>query len=192
MYEGRYIPGQRLAEPDLMAYYDASRSTVREALKQLSADGVVVHTAFRGSHIRSLTRSEAADLFSITEVLMGLTARQAAERLESEEDRDKLLDLFHAIENYQDEEGRYAFLRLRNRFFLHLVAISKNNEILRILPSLQVHLIRNRLSVPKQERIEGYRRITQAVLSGDATTAEEVTRSYVHKTARCILPHFSA
>ena len=35
LYEGRYVSGQRLAEPDLIARYGVSRSTVREAIKPL-------------------------------------------------------------------------------------------------------------------------------------------------------------
>lgn len=191
LYEGRYVPGQRLVEPDLMAYYDVGRSTVREALKQLSADGIIVHAAFRGAHIRTLTRSEAANLFSIAEVLMGLAARTAAGKIDTPGARDKLLELFQAIVDYKDEEGRFEFLRRRNRYFQHLVTISGNEEILRILPRLQVHLIRNRLAVPKEDRIAGYTRITEAVLSGDGAAAEKAARAYVNKTASFSLPHFA-
>ena len=41
LYEGRYVAGQRLAEPDLMRSYGVARSTVREAIKRLVAEGVL-------------------------------------------------------------------------------------------------------------------------------------------------------
>lgn len=190
LYEGRYVPGQRLVEPDLMAQYGVSRSTVREALKQLSADGIAVTAAFRGAHIRKLTRAEAENLFSITEVILGLAARQAAQRIDAPGAREKITELFQAIAEYRDEEGRFEFLRRRNRYFRQLVQISGNEEINSILPRLQVHLIRNRLSVPPAERIEGYRQITEAVLAGDSDAAEAAARRYVARTAACILPYF--
>lgn len=190
LYEGRYVAGQRLVEPDLMAQYDVSRSTVREALKELSSDGIVEHAAFRGAQIRKLTRTEAANLFSITEVILGLATRQAAEKIDTPGARKDVQEHFDAISGFREEEGRYAFLRRRNRYFRLLVTISGNFEILRILPRLQVHLIRNRLSVPPAERIEGYRRITDAVLAGDGAAAEAAARDYVLKTAAFILPHF--
>lgn len=190
LYEGRYVAGQRLVEPDLMAQYDVSRSTVREALKQLHADGIVELAAFRGAQIRRMSRAEAANLFSITEVVLGLAARQAAEKIDAPGARAKIEELFAAIANYKDEEGRFEFLRRRNRYFRGLVSISGNEEILRILPRLQVHLIRNRLTVPPVERIEGYRLITEAILAGDAGRAENAARLYVQKTAAFILPHF--
>lgn len=190
LYEGRYVAGQRLVEPDLMAQYDVSRSTVREALKQLHADGIIELAAFRGAQVRRMSRAEAANLFSITEVVLGLAARQAAEKISAPGARDKVKGLFASIAEYRDEEGRFEFLRRRNRYFRGLVEISGNEEILRILPRLQVHLIRNRLTVPPSERIGGYRRITEAILAGDPAKAEAAARDYVVKTAAFILPHF--
>lgn len=190
LYEGRYVAGQRLVEPDLMAHYNVSRSTVREALKELSSDGIVEIAAFRGAQIRKLSRAEAANLFSITEVILGLAARQAAQNIDTPGARERIEELFRSMSEYRDEEGPFGFLRRRNRYFRQLVAISGNEEIHRILPRLQVHLIRNRLAVPPNERIEGYRRITRAVLAGDTIAAEETAREYVRKTAACILPHF--
>ncbi len=190
LYEGRYIAGQRMVEPDLMAQYDVSRSTVREALKQLAADGIVVLAAFRGAQIRKLTRSEAANLFAVTEVILGLAARQAAQRIDAPGAREKIEELFRSIAEFNDADDRFGFLRRRNRYFRQLVAVSGNDEIQSILPRLQVHLIRNRLSVPPADRIAGYRRITEAVLSGDPVAAESAARDYVARTAACILPHF--
>ncbi|MEY8841320.1 FCD domain-containing protein, partial [Cribrihabitans sp. XS_ASV171] len=123
-------------------------------------------------------------------VILGLAARQAAERIDAPRARERIEEAFATIREYRDEEGRFEFLRRRNRYFRLLVEISGNDEIHRILPRLQVHLIRNRLTVPPADRIEGYRRITEAVLAGDGPTAETMAREYVAGTASCVLPHF--
>ncbi|KAF0807650.1 GntR family transcriptional regulator [Alcanivorax xiamenensis] len=190
LYEGRYIPGQRLVEPDLVRYYGVGRSTVREALKQLTADGIVVTYAFRGAQIRKLTRAEAANLFAITEVMLGLVARQAADHMDSKEKRERLQAHFSAIANHSESDGHFAFLQHRNRYFRVLIDIGRNEEILRLLPRLQVHLIRNHAILPPTERIKGYRRITQAVLRGDGQGAEHVTRQYIASIASSTLPYF--
>jgi len=190
LYEGRYVPGQRLVEPDLMAHYGLSRGTVREALKQLSSDGIVVSHPYRGAQIRSLSRPEAANIFAVTEVILGLAARQAALRIDAPGAREKIARHFEKIASHRDAGDRFEFIRLRNRYFRALIEISGNDELRTILPRLQVHLIRNRLTVPPEERIAGYRKITQAILAQDAEAAETAARSYVAKTAACVLPHF--
>lgn len=190
LYEGRYIAGQRMVEPDLMAHYNVSRSSVREALKQLNSDGIVTLAAFRGAQIRKLSRDEARNLFLITEVVLGLAARQAAQRIDAPGEREAITELFSAIADFKEEDGRFEFLQRRSRFFRQMVKMSGNDEIRKILPRLQVHLIRNQLSVPPSERIQGYRQITDALLVGDDRAAEAAARDYVAKTAAFILPHF--
>ncbi|MGD9864353.1 MAG: GntR family transcriptional regulator [Pseudodonghicola sp.] len=190
LYEGRYAPGQRLVEPDLMAQYEVSRSTVREALKQLTADGIVVSHAYRGASIRRLTRQEAANFLSITEVVLGLAARQAAQQIDKPGARALLTRHFDAIAAHRDESDRFDFIRRRDRYFRALIEIGGNTELASILPRLQVNLIRNRLTVPPQQRVEGYRKITDAILSGDPRKAEAAARSYVTRMGACLLPYF--
>ncbi|MBN9887155.1 GntR family transcriptional regulator [Salipiger abyssi] len=191
IYEGYYVAGQRLAEPDLGDRYGLSRSSVREGLKQLAADGIVVLLPFKGAQIRKLTRREAENLFSITEVILGLAARQAAAHIDEDGARDKLTASFEAIAEQRESDDRHAFIRHRNRYFRTLVDINGNDELWRLLPKLQVHLIRNRLAVPRDDRIQGYREITDAILSGDEDAAEQAARRYVRKTASCALPEFT-
>ncbi|MEZ5676711.1 transcriptional regulator, GntR family [Thalassovita litoralis] len=192
LYEGRYVPGQRLAEPDLVADYGLSRGTVREALKQLASDGVVIAHPYKGAQIRSLTRPEAANIFAVTEVILGLAARQAAHNIDTPGARETITTHFNAIAAHNSESDRFEFIRQRNRYFRALIEISGNDELRTILPRLQVHLIRNRLAVPPADRVHGYHNITQAVLEGAPDRAEQAARSYVAKTAACVLPHFPA
>lgn len=190
LYEGRYVPGQRLVEPDLVTYYGLSRGTVREALKQLATDGVVIAHPYRGAQIRSLSRAEAANMFAVTEVILGLAARQAAQNIDAPGAREKITTQFKAIAAHNGESDRFEFIRQRNRYFRTLIEISGNDELRTILPRLQVHLIRNRLAVPPQDRIDGYHSITQSILDGTPDRAEQAARSYVAKTAACVLPYF--
>ncbi|WP_204318780.1 GntR family transcriptional regulator [Pseudooceanicola aestuarii] len=190
LYEGRYVAGQRLVEPDLMEDYQVGRSTVREALKELSSHGIVILAAHRGAHIRKLRRHEAENLFLTTEVVLGLAARQAALHSDAPGARDTLTEALARIQDHRDADGRFEYLRRRNRYIRKLVAISGNDEVQRLLPRLQVHLIRNKLSVPLNQRVTGFEAITSAVLSRDPAKAEDAARAYVRRTANWVLPHF--
>jgi DNA-binding GntR family transcriptional regulator len=190
LYEGRYVPGQRLVEPDLMAQFGVGRSTVREALKKLVSEGIVVSHPFRGAQIRNLSRGEAVNLFAITEVILGLAARQAAQNPDAGK-RKAIVGYFKGIERFREEFGRFEFLKRRNDFFRALVDIAGNEEILRIIPGLQVNLIRNVLVISPKERIEAYGRIANAVVEGEGEAAERAARDYVSKVANLTLPHFA-
>src|SRR5579875_1804847 len=47
--QARYVPGQRLVEPDMMRDFDVSRGTVREALRRLAAEGFVQIELYSGA-----------------------------------------------------------------------------------------------------------------------------------------------
>lgn len=190
LYEGYYIAGQRLAERDLMEHYGLSRSSVREALNQMAADGVVELHPHRGARIRKLTREEAANIFSITEVILGLAARQAAARIDEGDAREQLKASFDGVEKHVGDGDHLGFIRQRNHYFRTLISINRNDELWRLLPKLQVHLVRNRPYVPSDARVQGYREITEAILAADEEAAEAAARRYVRTTASYVLPHF--
>ncbi len=190
IYEGIYVPGQRLVEQDLVVEYKSSRSTVREAIKLLKADGIVATHAYRGAQIRKLSKADALNILAVTEVIIGLAARQAAEHIEEPGARERLHEALEGLVNAPADESRYDFVRRRNHFYSTLIKISGNHELARFMQKLQVHLIRNRVVVPREERIAGYRGIAEMIDRGDAAGAEERARQYARRTAELLLPLF--
>lgn len=78
--EGRFKPGERLKEGELCAWTGVSRTAVREALRQLEAEGVVDNIANRGPVVATVTPDEARQHYEIRGLLEGLVARTLAER----------------------------------------------------------------------------------------------------------------
>src|SRR5277367_656435 len=72
---GRLLPGARLIERELIAMMGVSRTVIREALRQLEAEGLVSNIPNKGPIVRELTIEEAKDLYAIRAVLEGLAAR---------------------------------------------------------------------------------------------------------------------
>ncbi|MCF2527230.1 GntR family transcriptional regulator [Yinghuangia soli] len=73
-------PGQRLVERDLAAEMEVSRIPLREALRRLEAEGLVVLVPQRGALVSPFTPADVRDLFDVRESLEVLAARLAAER----------------------------------------------------------------------------------------------------------------
>lgn len=78
--EGRYPPGTRLVEQRLAQAHDVSRTPVREALRRLEAEGLVVVARNRGAQVRRLDADEIADLYDARSRLESYAAELAAER----------------------------------------------------------------------------------------------------------------
>jgi DNA-binding GntR family transcriptional regulator len=80
MVENRYPPGHRLVEQQLAAELGLSRTPVREALRMLEAEGLVVSERNRGAMVRPLSPTEVADLYGLRIRLESYAVELATER----------------------------------------------------------------------------------------------------------------
>jgi len=75
---GALLPGARLRETDLAARLGISRTPVREAIRLLETDGLVIHLPRQGATLRRLDPPEVIELYEMRAVLEGTAARLAA------------------------------------------------------------------------------------------------------------------
>ncbi|MFI7673613.1 GntR family transcriptional regulator [Actinophytocola sp. NPDC049390] len=78
--EGRLRPGERLIEAKIAAELSLSRTPVREAVRMLAADGLVITERNRGAIVRSLDRGDVLDLYELRARLESYAAELAAAR----------------------------------------------------------------------------------------------------------------
>ena len=77
---GSMVPGQRLDEMVLAKKYGVSRTPVREAIRALTAIGLVQNTGKQGSQVAKLSISMLIEMFELMAVLEGMCAQLAARR----------------------------------------------------------------------------------------------------------------
>lgn len=189
LYEGRFVPGQRLVEADLTRAYGVSRGSVREALSRLAAEGIVALNLHRGAQIRMMTRSEAENFVTLLELLIGLAARLAAQKLKAAAKtspaRKKFQQVCRHLLGFEEKPESYELIRARNRFYECLVEIGGNDALGRMLPLMSVHLVRVQFRAFQDQsninRYIGYQQISEAVLAGDARRAELAGRRHVRR-----------
>ena len=131
---GAFVPGQHLLEPDLTRRLGISRGSLREALKHLSAAGIVTLNRFRGAYIAALDRKSVLDLLEVLEPLARLAARLAAQHCDTQEKRALLIAATVAIEDASRSRNRADYLDQRRQFYSTLVEIGGNRELERAMP----------------------------------------------------------
>ena len=67
--DGRLKPGERLNEAQISKEMGLSKSPVREAIKELTAGGILIAEPFKGTYVKGLSRKEARELFSLRRIL---------------------------------------------------------------------------------------------------------------------------
>ncbi len=132
---GRKAPGTWLRQEHLAREMGVSQTPVREALKQLAAEGLVEHVPYRGIRVVQFTVEDVEDLYESRAVLEPMAARFAA-RASTEEDL-RLLESLHERMLPCNSPGRLAEYReLNRRFHEAIVAASRRPFLTRTLRHL--------------------------------------------------------
>ena len=82
---GSMLPGERLDEMMLAKKYDVSRTPVREAIRALTAIGLVQNTGRQGAEVAQISISMLIEMFELMAVLEGMCAQLAARRATEDE-----------------------------------------------------------------------------------------------------------
>lgn len=102
--EGRYRPGERLQEQRIASDLRLSRTPVREALRSLEAEGLVVIALNRGAVVRPIDVAEVEDLYELRARLESFAAHRAVGRA----GRADLERMDEAIAAFDDQADRAA------------------------------------------------------------------------------------
>jgi DNA-binding GntR family transcriptional regulator len=192
--EQRLTQGSRLIERELCEMLGVSRTLVREALRQLEAEGLVTIIPHRGPAVAVLDRNTAASIYEVRAVLEALAGRLFVERA-GEEFKRRLRAAFATMMDADKRGDAAAGLRGTAQFYETLFAGAKNEVIAATLRPLggRIHLLRARsMSMPgrRAESLREMRAILEAVLSEDADRASEACFRHVQNASLWALQSF--
>lgn len=184
---GLLAPGQRLVEADFTRRLGVSRSSVREAFRRLTADGLLAFVPHRGVSVRQLTRAEVDNLFDIRGALEALAVRLALPRL----DRAALAGLQARLDAAEAAGDMAAFSALNRAWHALFAAAAANPQLAAMIAGLgnSIYWLQFRVLVDRDRTFATnaeHRAVTAAVLAGDAAAAEAAMRAHVDGSRRLI------
>jgi GntR family transcriptional regulator, trigonelline degradation regulator len=137
--ELRLQPGQRLVERELIERLGVSRTTVREALRELAAEGLVTSIPQKGSIVAVPSMKEASEVYEVRALLEGAAARQFAERA-SEVHVAALKGAFFAIASAANDDDPKALLIAKDAFYEVLFDGCDNSIIRQVIGGLHARV----------------------------------------------------
>lgn len=193
---GEYAPGVKLVERELTLRYGVGRTGVREALRYLAAEGILELNENRGARVKSLSYSDALDMYQVREELEGLAGQLFAVRGTPEEKIEFAQSLEPVREAMHDGDVTRTLV-LSDIYYGHLLRGARNPELHRLIELLHVRINQvRRVSVSMSERAEstldGLQRIVNAVLVGDPVEARAACIAHVRASAAATLPVLAA
>lgn len=125
IHTGLLKTGAKLVERDLCARLGVSRTSLREALRQLEAEGLVNLVPYRGPEVAGLSLSDAEQIYQVRELLEGFAGQQFA-KLASEQQRIELENCFEEIGRTVKARKYEQLIDLKERFYEILLAGAGN------------------------------------------------------------------
>jgi DNA-binding GntR family transcriptional regulator len=165
-----------------MKEFGMGRSTVRESIRRMETEGIVTVHPDRGAVIRKMSTAESINALLVMELCIGLAARQAAERIEVDGACKRLEKTWRELQEHRHSPDGYELLVARNRFYRTIADLSGNQELQRIISSIQILLIRLEYSLSSHTRFEDYARMVDAILGGDGVAAEAAARKHIARS----------
>lgn len=190
--ELRLRPGHRLIERELIEQIGVSRTTIREVLRQLAAEGLVTTIPQKGAIVAAPSRQDAEDLYEVRGALEALAARRFAERATAEQ-VTALRRSFTAFERLTNQRADIAeLLRAKNAFYDVLLEGSRNAPIHAILGGLRARIAMLRttsLSEPgrPESALAEIRELVEAIEERDSDRAAAAAAHHVRQAARTAL-----
>ncbi|MDO4869202.1 MAG: GntR family transcriptional regulator [Bacillota bacterium] len=131
---GKLKPGQKLTEQDLCKEYEVSRTPIREALRQLEADGLVENILNRGSFVIGMSEQDYEDMFEMRKAYEIQAVEWAIERI-TDEEMDSLEETFEFMEFYTMRKDIEKMLVINTGFHQVIYEASHNRMLQKLLSS---------------------------------------------------------
>lgn len=183
---GALQPGERIKERDVAAQMGISTTPVKEALRRLEQEGLVVSQPRRGAVVGPLVLTAPAEILEIRARLESIGARLAAEKMPPERKRALAAELDDLETLYRSSEDRELVADATNAFH-HSIRDGAGNVFLeRFLDTLAPfdRTIRLRSTLDADEAgldADEHRAMVDAIVAGDGAAAERVMYEHIHR-----------
>jgi len=170
---GDLQPGDRLDENTIAAQLEVSRTPVRSAIRQLTAESLVDLHPHRGALVRELTSDELEEIYLVRRILEGHAAHLAASQIDDE----RLAAMQAVLVQLENTAEADRWLELNNRFHCLIYEAARRPRMLSIIEyvrNLSGVYIRQFVDAPEHMALsrEQHRRVLAACAQHDGATLQ--------------------
>lgn len=180
---GEFAPGERLMEISLANRLGVSRTPVREAIRKLELEGLVIMIPRKGAQVARITEKNLCDVLEVRTVLEEFATVLACERI----DEAGIRDLRQALDEFVTavESGDILAIANKDEHFHDIIFHATNNDrLIYIINNLREQFYRYRMEYVKDIRqrsllVEEHRELLNAITNRDSARAKELMRTHL-------------
>lgn len=177
---GELQPGDRLLQDELAERLNVSATPVREALRQLEAEGILTHSPHKGVRVADVKLEDTRETYLIRSALEALATRLATPNLD-EAAIERLQDLQVQMEARIQNDELLELRKLNQEFHMIIYQAARMPRLLKMIRNLWTQFPWDTLYVlpgRAQESAAEHQKIIDTIVNGDAEQA--ATRMQEH------------
>jgi len=181
---GEFSPGERLMEIKLANKLGVSRTPVREAIRMLELEGLVVMIPRRGAEVARITEKDLRDALEVRTAIEELSVELACARID-EEGKEKLKKACMEFKEAIDTKHVQNIVDGDVKFHDVIFELTKNERLINLAHNLREQVYRYRVEYVKDFSyhdilVKEHYDITNAILMNDVATAKEIMRKHLY------------
>lgn len=181
---GELKPGERLMEIRLANQLGVSRTPIREAIRMLELEGLVIMIPRKGAQVAQITEKDLNDVLEVRLGLEELATRFACERIRSE----ALGDLYRASRKFEsllETDDLQALAKADVEFHDIIYQATDNARLVQLLNNLREQMYRYRIEYLKKKEcypqlLSEHKAIIEAIESHDKEKATAITGQHIN------------
>jgi len=181
---GDLKPGERLTQEELANRLEVSSTPVREALRQLEAEGLIVHVPYKGVRVAELSAGDVREVYMIRGVLEGLATKLAIPNLSQNELRE-LEELHQQMADALRKNTLEQLGDVNRQFHMTLYKASKSQVLCDLITNLWSRIpwrdVWTAIPGRAQEVWREHDKIMAAVRKRDPDLAADMTREHCER-----------
>ena len=180
---GEFAPGERLMEIALANRLGVSRTPVREAIRKLELEGLVVMIPRKGAEVAKITEKDLRDVLEVRSSLEELAAELAAERM-NDEVKEKLEKALKGFEEAIESDDNAAVADSDVDFHDVIFEATGNARLIQIINNLREQMYRYRLEYVKDTEyhtvlLNEHRELAKAMVEGRKEDARKIMKRHI-------------
>lgn len=184
-------PGERLMEIQLAEEMGVSRTPVREAIRKLELEGLVVMVPRKGAYVAGISMKDIHEVYELRSALEALAASLAAVRISDEELEEMERQMVKEAKETQ-ENNLQGIVSIDTTFHDLLYQAAHNQRLVQFINILQEQLHRFRaatLSRPGRSKyaLEEHKKIVEALANRDAELASKLAIEHIENAENAMI-----
>lgn len=182
---GDLQPGERLMEIQLANRLGVSRTPIREAIRMLELEGLVVNVPRKGAHVSKITEKDLRDVLEVREGLEELAVDLAIERI-SDEELDELYQASRNFEKMVNSADLTDLAEADEKFHGIIYEATGNRRLVQLISNLRDQMYRYRVEYLKDEAnrkslIQEHDELWESLRTKNVKAAEAYMRQHIER-----------